>query len=48
MSFVATAQGCATTQPGQTLKIRAEGNSVHLFDAESGRRIATQAISAPS
>ncbi|MEO5805024.1 TOBE domain-containing protein, partial [Devosia sp.] len=29
-----------TTQPGQTLRIRPEGNSVHLFDAESGRRIA--------
>jgi multiple sugar transport system ATP-binding protein len=29
-----------TTQPGQMLKIRPEGNSVHLFDAESGRRIA--------
>ena len=28
------------TQPGQMLKIRPEGNSVHLFDAESGRRIA--------
>lgn len=48
MSFVATAQGCATTQPGQMLKIRVEGNSVHLFDAESGRRMATQASSAPS
>jgi multiple sugar transport system ATP-binding protein len=29
-----------TTQPGQMLKIRPEGNSVHLFDADSGRRIA--------
>jgi multiple sugar transport system ATP-binding protein len=29
-----------TTQPGQMLKIQPEGNSVHLFDAESGRRIA--------
>jgi hypothetical protein len=27
-------------QPGQMLKIRPEGNSLHLFDAESGRRIA--------
>jgi multiple sugar transport system ATP-binding protein len=29
-----------TTQPGQMLKIRPEGNSVHLFDADSGKRIA--------
>jgi multiple sugar transport system ATP-binding protein len=28
------------TQPGQMLKIRPEGNSVHLFDADSGSRIA--------
>src|SRR5690606_20499925 len=29
-----------TTQPGQTLKIRPETGAVHLFDTESGKRIA--------
>jgi multiple sugar transport system ATP-binding protein len=29
-----------TTQPGETLKIRPEPSSIHLFDTESGQRIA--------
>ena len=29
-----------TTQPGQMLKIRPESGAVHLFDTESGKRIA--------
>src|SRR3569833_484883 len=29
-----------TTQPGQTLRIRPEPSSVHLFDSETGQRIA--------
>jgi multiple sugar transport system ATP-binding protein len=29
-----------TARPGETLKIRPEGSAVHLFDAESGKRIA--------
>ena len=29
-----------TTQPGETLKIRPEPSSIHLFDSESGQRIA--------
>jgi multiple sugar transport system ATP-binding protein len=29
-----------TTQPGQTLKLTPEAGAVHLFDAETGARIA--------
>jgi multiple sugar transport system ATP-binding protein len=29
-----------TTQPGQTLRIRPEPSSIHLFDSETGQRIA--------
>ena len=29
-----------TTQPGQMLHIRPDANSIHLFDASSGARLA--------
>jgi multiple sugar transport system ATP-binding protein len=29
-----------TAQPGEVLKIRPEGAAVHLFDSESGQRVA--------
>jgi multiple sugar transport system ATP-binding protein len=29
-----------TAKPGETLKIRPESGAVHLFDTESGKRIA--------
>jgi multiple sugar transport system ATP-binding protein len=29
-----------TAQPGETLRVRPEPGAVHLFDSESGKRIA--------